>query len=244
MQIKKHIERKSLKTYQMDRHGLLRPIMLMNELQALADTHAEKLGVGRSYCEENGCVWVVTHYLIEILEMPTEKGEIELSTWPSGCDALRAVRDFRICDAESGCELVRATSQWILIDAVARRPMRLENVIGGWETVKERALDRPFDKFPEFAPDVRTDTHPRFDDVDVNQHINNAVYAVWATEALGFEFRDAHKLCALNINFKKEIQPAAPAIVVESKLEGLTSRHMIKSGDTEHANVVCEWEVV
>ena len=244
MKIEKQIERKFLKAYQMDRRGLLRPVMLMNEFQAIADTHAERLGVGRTYCTENNCAWVATHHLVEILEMPTEKREIELSTWPAGRDALRAIRDFRICDAASGREMVRATSQWIMIDAAARKPMRLESVIGGWESLSERALDRPFDKFPDFGPDIRLTIQPRFDDVDVNQHINNAVYAIWATESLGFEFRDGHVLRALNMNYKKEILSCGnlPSVSIESKRDGMVSRHMIKSGDTEHANVVCEWE--
>lgn len=242
MRIRKKIERKVLNTYKLDRHGLLRPAMLMNELQAIADTHAENLGAGRSFCVAENIAWVVTHYLIEIIEMPTDKEEIEISTWPSLHDALRAARDFRICGAD-GREMVRATSQWVMIDMETRKPLRLSDKLpANWKVMPERALDSAFDKFPEFAPDTRVDVHPRFDDFDVNQHINNAVYAAWATEALGFDFRDAHKLRALNINFKKEIPAGAAGVMVESKLEGLTSRHMIKSGDIEHANVICEWE--
>ena len=226
----------------MDRHGLLRPIMLMNELQAIADTHAEKFGRGRTFCVDGKCAWVVTHYLIEIDEMPNDHHEIELSTWPSACDSLRAVRDFRIRDAATGREMIRATSQWVMIDFAARRPMRLDDVMKEWGVINERALDRTFDKFPDFVPDVNLKVVPRFDDVDVNQHINNAVYAVWATEALGFEFRDTHKLRGLFINFKKEIPAGLPEIVIESTLSGAVSRHMIKSCDTEHANIFCEWE--
>ena len=251
--MQKHIETKTLKTYQMDRHGLLRPIMLFNELQAMADTQAERLGRGRTYCFENNCAWVVTHYLVEIDQMPRENQEIELSTWPSGCDKLRAIRDFRIRDAATGEEMVRATSQWVMIDLDARRPMRIDEAMAEWCVIEERALNREFEKFPDFVPDVNLKVTPRFDDVDVNQHINNAVYAIWATEALGFEFRDQHKLRGISINFKKEIPAGAPEVVIESTLSGAVSRHMIKSGlsrrsgvaaktdDTEHANVICEW---
>jgi len=240
--MQKHTETKILKTYQMDRHGLLRPIMLFNEMQAAADTHAEKFGRGRAFCNDNNCAWVVTHYLVEIDQMPTEGQEIELSTWPSACDSLRATRDFRVRDVATGADLVRATSQWVMIDLAARRPMRLDNFMEGWGLIPERALDRTFDKFPDFVPDVNMGVRPRYDDVDVNQHINNAVYAVWATEALGFEFRDTHKLFGIDINFKKEIAAGTPEIIIESKLDGAVSRHMIKSGDTEHANVICSWK--
>ncbi|MCL2538335.1 MAG: thioesterase [Alphaproteobacteria bacterium] len=240
----KHIEIRKPKTYQMDRHGLLRPIMLMNELQAVADTHAEDLDRGRTYCMDKNCAWVVTHYLIEINEMPGEGQEIEISTWPSGRDAVRAIRDFRITDVATGRELVRATSQWILIDAAARRPLRLDDIMSGWGIISERALDRTFDKFPDFDADVSMAALLRFDDIDLNQHINNAVYAVWATEALGFEFRNAHKLRGLSINFKKEIPAGVPAVTVESKLDGATSRHIIKSNEEINAVMICEWEKI
>jgi acyl-ACP thioesterase len=180
--------------------------------------------------------------LIEIDEMPTEGQELEFSTWPSGRDALRAFRDFRIRDAATGAELVRATSQWVMIDLAARKPMRLDAIMAGWDTIKERALDREFDKFPDFVADTNMIVFPRYDDVDVNQHINNAVYAIWATEALGFDFRDAHKLRGLAINFKKEIKAGTKDIVLESALSGAVSRHMIKSDDVERANIICEWE--
>ena len=242
--MQKYTETKTLKTYQMDRHGIWRPIMLMNELQSVADTHAEQLGRGRAYCEDNAIAWVVTHYLIEIDEMPHDRQEIMISTWPSGIDGIRAFRDFQITDAKTGASLVRATSQWVMIDADARKPLRLDDALAGWEIWTERALNREFDKFPDFVSDTSVNIVPRFDDVDVNQHINNAVYAVWATEALGFDFRDTHRLIGLSINFKKEVKAGTPEIIVESMLDGAVSRHLIRAGDEINAVAVCEWEEI
>lgn len=244
MSLEKLVNKKFLKTYQMDRHGMLRPIMLMNELQAIADVHAELLNVGRTAALENNIAWVVTHYLIEIVEMPTDSEEIELSTWPSGRDGLRAIRDFQIKGAD-GRIMVNATSQWILIDVKTRRPVRLDAYWSYCDFIRQRAVAREFEKFPDFVADATAPVVPRFDDIDVNQHINNAVYAVWATEALGFEFRNGNKLRTLDINFKKEIKAdEISGITIESKLGGTKSRHMIKTGDIEHANVVCGWGAI
>jgi acyl-ACP thioesterase len=239
--ITKYIEKKTLKTYQMEKNGALRPIMLMNELQSVADSHAESLGVGRTYCMEHNIAWVVTHYFIEIDELPTDTEEIQIMTWPSEHGALKAVRDFRII-GHDGRGMVRATSQWVLIDMATRRPLRLAEHMPSWEVIPERALDREFEKFPDFVADTEIKVAPRYDDIDVNRHVNNAVYAVWATESLGFDFRDAHKLLGLYINFKKEISADTREVMIESKLEDSKSRHMIKIGDTEHANVICEWK--
>ena len=236
----KYSVKRDLKTYQMDRRGRLRPIMLMNELQAIADTHAEILGAGRTFCFQNEIAWVVTHYLVDIIEMPTDTEEIEILTWPALHNALKAVRDFEIRGAD-GRLMVRATSQWVLIDLTTRRPMRIDQKLPEWEMSTDRAWDRTFDKFDEFQPAICNYVKPRYDDIDMNQHINNAVYAVWATESMGNRFRDSHELRGLEINFRKEISPEVEELEVCSILEENTSRHQVKSSDIEHASIVCRW---
>ena len=84
----------------------------------------------------------------------------------------------------------------------------------------------------------------RFDDIDVNQHINNAVYAVWATESVGYVYRSNHKLKKIDINFKKEVNPDTPEICIDVAIDGLVSKHKIRTGDTEHAAVICHWEKI
>jgi len=239
--IQKYTETKILKTYQTDRHGNIRPVMLMNELQAIADTHAEILGRGRQFCVANNIAWVVTHYLIEIIEPLREGEKLEFSTWPSKHDGLKAARDFEIKGAD-GRLMVRATSQWIMIDLETRRPMRLgDKLPHDWPATAERALDLPFEKFPDFTPETQNEFAIRYDDIDVNQHVNNAVYALWATESVPFDFHDSHRLSKLFINFKKEISANESIVVIESAIDNLISRHKIITSGTENANVVCEW---
>ena len=44
----KLIEKRTLQAYQCDRFSNVRPLILMNELQSIADRHAEVLGRGRT----------------------------------------------------------------------------------------------------------------------------------------------------------------------------------------------------
>lgn len=236
----KFIEKRVLQAYQCDRYGNVRPLILMNELQGCADTHAEFLGCGRTYLLEHNMAWVVTHYLVDIVEMPRESEELTFTTWPSVQDSLRATRDFEV-RGHDGRLLVRATSQWVLIDMTRRRPLRLDDSLPTWVINPERAWDCTFEKFPDFTP---TKTHTmkcRFDDIDVNQHINNAVYAVWATESVGYTYRNQHTLKRIELNFKREIKPDTPEVQVNVAIDGLISRHKVMTGDTEHASVICTW---
>ncbi len=234
------VNHRELLAYQCDRYGYLRPMILMNELQGLGDRHAEVLGVGRSFLVTNNVAWVVTHYLVDIIETPREGERLSFLTWPSVSDNLRATRDFEIRGSDDRL-LVRATSRWVLLDMETRRPVRLTDKMPEWPCNPHRAWDRTFEKFPDFTP---TKTHTmkcRFDDIDVNQHINNAVYAVWATESVGYPFRDAHILRGIELNFKKEISPDTPMVEIDVAIDGNVSRHRIRVGDTVHAYVICTW---
>ena len=234
--------RAELLAYQCDRYGNMRPGILMNELQGMGDTHAEMLGCGRTFIHENNIAWVVTHYLVDIIEIPRNGEVLEYSSWPAVQDNLRATRDFEI-RATDGRILVRATSQWILIDLERRRPLRINEWIKNtWPDDVIRAYDRKFEKFPDFDAEKTHTFKCRFDDIDENQHINNAVYAVWATESVGYEYRDTHILRGIELNYKHEISPTTPEVHIDVKIDGLTSHHRIRTNDDpEKAQIVCHW---
>ena len=239
--VSKLVETHTLKAYQCDRYGFMRPIMLMNELQGLADKHANMLGAGREYCTEKGIAWVVTHYFIDIIDMPRSGDQLTYSTWPSVSGAVKSERDFEIHD-EKGNLKIRAISQCVLIDIETRRPTRISDWFPEWTGLPERVWERSFNKCDDFVPTKSSVISCRFDDVDVNQHINNAVYAVWATESVGFNFRNEHVLTGMDIYFEHEISPNTPAVHIEVIMDGDTTRHKIMADGTERANVVCYWK--
>ena len=239
--VAKMVEEHTLKSYQCDRYGFMRPIMLMNELQGLAGKHADILGAGREVCVANGIAWVVTHMFIDVIDMPTAKEKLVYSTWPSVSGAVKSERDFEIRD-ENGKLKIRAISQWVLIDLNTRRPVRITDYFPEWTGLPDRIWERSFDKCPDFIPTKSRVMACRFDDIDINQHINNAVYAVWATESVGFEYRNNHKLRAMDIYFEHEINPNEPTVRIEVAIEDNVTRHKIMTEDNEHAKIVCYWD--
>ena len=241
--VDKMVEEHILKSYQCDRYGFMRPIMLMNELQGLAGKHADILGAGREVCSAQNIGWVVTHMFVDIIEMPRAKEKLVYSTWPSVSGAIRSERDFEIRD-ENGNLKIRAISQWVLLNLETRRPVRIIDYFPEWTGLPERIWNRDFDKASDFIP---TKTHVmacRFDDIDVNQHINNAVYAVWATESVGFEYRNEHKLRGMDIYFEREINPNTPTVRIEVAFseDTKTTYHKIMTDEIEHAKVICHWD--
>ena len=64
---------------------------------------------------------------------------------------------------------------------------------------------------------------------------------MWATESVGFEYRNAHKLRGIDIYFEHEINPNTPTVRIEVGFDDMVTRHKIMTQEVEHAKVVCYW---
>ncbi len=211
-----------IKSYECDRNGTLRLLTLMNIFQDTADTHASSIGVGIEHCQSRGLAWVGSAYQIEIERMPAWHEKITVESWPAEEKKLIAVRDFIIRD-EDRKPIIRASSQWVLLDFAKKRPVALRDNLPLYPVVCERSLQTDFPRLPEPArEDMCIKFQVRYDDIDVNHHVNNAVYPLWATETVPHDFRLKHTPAGLEIAFKKECL-YGENVIVKTELEELTS---------------------
>ena len=230
MQVGKFVREYSLRSYECDSNGTLRIVALMNIFQDVADSHALILGAGMEHCLEKGLAWVGSNYHIKIDRMPFWREKITITTWPSQEKKLGAVRDFQVCD-EKGNVIIAASSQWILIDFARKRPVALREHMPEYKIVEDRSLDTDFPKIePVTRIDVKKSFIVRYDDIDVNKHVNNAVYPLWATESVDNEFRLKHQPAEIEISFKKECLYGETVEVV-SQIDEKTSLHCMSATD-------------
>ena len=82
----------------------------------------------------------------------------------------------------------------------------------------------------------------RFDDLDVNRHVNNANYIVWAFEPLDFEFRKTKKLKTLDMVFKKEIT-YGHKVLSQIEIKDNQTIHILKCAETSEdlCLITAEW---
>ena len=73
--------------------------------------------------------------------------------------------------------------------------------------------------------------HVRYDDLDMNGHVNNTVYITWALEALDIDFRNSHKIKALDIYYKHEVKYGEDVLSCVKSDENITE-HLIKNSKT------------
>ncbi len=229
---------------EMDCDLVLKPSALLQFLQDLASDNAETLGFGYSYIVKHNLAWFLLKYRIEFDEYPAGLYELTIKTEPRGYNKLFAFRDFTIVSGDK--TIGRAASSWVLVD-IANKSMA--NVS---EVLKENQYMKPVEKrdddliygkirIPEKF-DIEKTFEIRYDDLDVNKHVNNANYIVWAFEPLDFEYRRNHRLKTIDMMFKKEIKYGSK-VLTQTSVNGNITTHILKNADSgeELCLVQAEW---
>ena len=164
-----------------DARGLISLPAIFSLFQEGALLHAEQLGFGASYCQQEGLMWVLSRLMLELDAFPRHRSRLELHTWPKKPQGPFALRDFRIID-EDGTTLARATSSWLLLKLETMRPVRPQPLFAPYplETLGD-ALSDPAGKISEddAACKCELEVEARYSDLDQNMHVNNTRYVRW-----------------------------------------------------------------
>jgi medium-chain acyl-[acyl-carrier-protein] hydrolase len=213
-------------------------------LQDLASDNAESLGFGYSYIVKNNLAWFLLKYRLEFEDYPEGIYDLTIKTEPRGYNKIFAFRDFYIKHNDK--QIGRATSTWALVDLNTKSMANASEVLADNPYMvlhEKREDDLSYGKIrlPEKF-DIEKNFEIRFDDLDVNKHVNNANYIVWAFEPLDFEFRRSHKLKTIDMNFKKEIKYGS-GVSVKVKIDNNITIHELKNSETgeDLCLVSAEW---
>ena len=234
----------NLRYYELDQDKFLKPMALLNILQDVATLDAEFRGFGAHYTFAKNLGWFLLKYNIQIYKNLPDMEKFSIKTESRGATKLFAYRDFYLY--YNGELFGKVASLWALIDFNTKRMVKpLENL----ESINEyekREGDLEFGKIPQIgAVSAQKEFHIRYDDLDVNRHVNNATYITWALEALDYEFRSTHRVKSIEMNFKKEVTYGVNILSsVEILPETLTTVHAIKNDVTDEELFIAkiEWE--
>ena len=229
---------------EMDCGLVLKPSAMLQFLQDLASDNAESLGFGYSYIIKHNLAWFLLKYRIEFDEYPEGIYDLTIQTEPRGYNKLFAFRDFAIKHGDK--QIGRASSTWALVDLDSKGMANVSEALKTNPYMKlyeKREDDLIYGKIkPLEKIDIEKIFEIRFDDLDVNRHVNNANYIVWAFEPLDFEFRKSHKLKSLDMVFKKEIKYGSK-VISQIEINDNITNHILKNADTgeDLCLVKAEW---
>jgi len=241
--VEKLVHTYTVKSFECDRKDTLRLLTLLNLFQDMADDSANEIGIGYDYLRTIGKAWVLIAMNVEIDRMPHLQEEITLKSWPSDMSALYTEREFEVWSA-SGERIIRACSQWIVIDFNTRRPVHLKDCLPEYEPIHEKViLEGRFKKLPAVEHEDYSERFlVRYDDIDRNDHVNNAIYSLWASESLVPEYRLEREPARLDVNFRKE-GLFGEKILVHTQMDGDCSLHSVQAVEDgrELARVGFSW---
>lgn len=189
-------------------HNLrLSPAALAVYFQDLAISHSNSLGYTLEWLAEKNRGWAITDWHIHMEQYPHYGDTIRLSTWSNHCRRMQAQRSFQVM-GQNGNILCNASSRWIYMDLLRRRPVKLE------EGMEERYLcnlpsaiaDETYHmpKAEKELPDFQRTFFVTRRDTDTNGHANNTKYLEWSIDDVPDEIYSHYEIRDIRALYKKE----------------------------------------
>jgi medium-chain acyl-[acyl-carrier-protein] hydrolase len=226
-----------IRSFDVDCQNQLRISSLCGYFQEAAGRHADHLAVGFDQLRLSGLAWVLSRLEIAIMRLPQWGESIVIETWPSGNERLYYRREFQVT-GRIGEKLITAVSFWLPISLQNRRP---------------RAVTLPHDivqhNTGRYVMTAMTESIPspmsspmemvlipvRYNDLDVNQHVNNARYAAWITDIFPVEFYYGHVPEFFRIDIRHETKANESVRIIRSG----SSREFILEGINDVSQKTC-----
>ncbi len=239
-----YCEKLNIKYSELDQNLLLKPFSLLNFLQDIASKNAEDLGFGYSYIHPKNLAWFLLKYRMEFIDYPMDISNITLATEPRGYNRLFAFRDFEIFKEEK--LIARIASTWSVIDINTHSIIPVGTALTGCRNMQpfeKREDDLTYNKISAITTPTKTqEFEVRYNDIDVNGHANNGNYIIWALEPLNFEFKNSHKIKALDMIYKKEAKFGEKIISQIEIKDNLKTVHRLTNINNEDLFLLeCDW---
>lgn len=236
-------DRFEVKTFDCRPDGRIKPNALMQYLQEAAARHAEQLGFGFADLDRQDCYWVLANLRLEMEKTPRWGDILVVKTWPSGSSRLLATREF-IGEGPDGRELMRAASEWMILDKHRTRPRDLRRLDLKLPPTGPKALSvelrrlQPADGYTP-ADSLRVP----FSALDFNGHVNNTEYVRWVADALYRHLGRLPDIRSLQVTYLAEVFEGDQAeILVQADREERMGA-LIRRPDNEGGTNVCLMEI-
>ncbi len=219
---------------------------LVNYLEDIAILHSTAVGLDLAYYAEHQCGWMLLKWDVEITDLPSFGSTVRVMTRVHAMKGFLADREFFVYGSD-GRELAKARSNWLLVDTVRRRPMRVPKEqyerFGVTEESQSSFISIDDAENAEGDGYVATE-RARHSDIDTNRHVNNVRYIEWALDSLPADFYSGKKPCALRAHYKRELTLGAE-VEVRSRVgttgSSFLTSHAIAAGEEDFCRLSIHW---
>lgn len=193
-----------LKKEDFDFEGHIKADRIFNFFQEASEGHVNSVGFGPDNLIKDDLMWVLAKMHVRFLSEMTPENKYICSTFPARQKHVSFKRDYYINNLSDGADpakaLVIGTSQWCVLNFKTRRLVK--------PSIDFKITDGEIQMIDDDFPKLKfnhTDTKPVFEHVidaenlDFNDHCNNAEYIKMAEEATGKSIKEE-----LIVNFVSE----------------------------------------
>jgi len=194
-------------SYDCDLRNRLKVSAAMRYMQQVAGEHLTSFGCSAEVMKEEDMVFLLSKFCLKIHRIPKIHEEIIVGTAPTPTKGVRFVREF-IMESQRGERLISAVTYWPLIrvsDRKVLRPSELNHDLPIQpEGVNEYIGDIPFPKVEPDEGESLYEERIKYSHIDVNNHVNNTIYADFVCDALPYSLMSGADLDEVIIGFQHE----------------------------------------
>ena len=225
-----------VRSFEAGSSGKAKPLSIVHYFQEIAGIHATQLGLSLDQLFEMNLTWMLARLHYRFLDLPQMGTVLHVKTWPSGTQGIYATREFQAF-GEREHLVAEGTSAWLMFDLKRQRPIRLPDFIN---TIQIPSLERPIpDSFSKMHPLTsgyagKTTFLANYEDLDINNHVNNAVYVDWVLRSTPLTIKQQATLESIALSFKAEVRAGQEVEVHTATIEvpnGYEMHHRVVTSD-------------
>ncbi len=183
-----HLEKFKVRYTECDQYGHVNNANYLRYMQEAAFGASADAGYDFARYDELGQYWLVRETDIEYLKPLRYQDELEIKTWVQDFRRVRSRRLYEFRLSGSDDLSARAATDWVYLDLKTGRPVTVPaEMIAAFfpEGAPRQAPPRdPFPAAPPPPPNVfKLRRRVTFNEIDMAQHVNNAVYLSYVEDA-------------------------------------------------------------
>lgn len=212
-------EKHTVKYSNLDENGRLKPMEIARWFQDIFLKQDEVLDIDR----HNPLTWVLLNYDLNIYKYPKSGDNIQIETFPYSFNRFYGNRMFYLKN-ENEEILAQAKTRWLFVEKEELKIKRITD-----DVVKVYCLDKiekgkgfEVDKINDdlFKDAIKHKLMIRYDDLDINHHVNNSLYFSYFYDYTDNEILKKYIPYKIQITYKKEIKlNNEPFVYVKNTIE-------------------------
>ena len=205
----KNIETKLIKNVIYQESDYLFEYKIANLLSLLADLatlNAIQIGMWKESLKGK-YGWILSRQTLKLKRPIRMEEDIEITTRAKSGNRVQFARTYEI--ESQGEKIGGIYSVWTLIDLKNRRIVKPQQA--GLDIPEIEEYQSFVEKYEPVLKNITThkvgERQVLYNDVDVNQHMNNAKYIEWALDLMPYNQHQDYYIEQLSMHYKKEIAP-------------------------------------